>query len=87
VGAANSTGNESFQAAVPPAKSAGFSVTPTRNPEAPNKCYLVVSAIFPEFEARIFPDVEQMVASFQIKEASQDSALCRRTNALVLAGC
>jgi hypothetical protein len=38
-----------------------------------NKCYLVVSAIFPQFEDKIFPDVEKMVASFQIKETSQDS--------------
>jgi len=38
-----------------------------------NKCYFVVSAIFPQFEAKLFPDVEKMVASFVIKKASQDS--------------
>ena len=31
-----------------------------------NKCYFVVSTIFPEFEDKIFPDVEAMLASFRI---------------------
>ncbi len=32
-----------------------------------NKCYFVISTILPQFEDRIFPDVQAMVASFKIK--------------------
>lgn len=34
---------------------------------ADNKCYFVVSTILPEFEDKIFPDVEKMLASFRVK--------------------
>jgi hypothetical protein len=33
-----------------------------------NKCYFVVSTILPEFENKIFPDVEKMLASFRVKQ-------------------
>ncbi|HXT60303.1 MAG TPA: hypothetical protein VN699_16800 [Pirellulales bacterium] len=33
-----------------------------------DKCYLVISTIFPEFEDKIFPGVEKMLASFRIKD-------------------
>ena len=32
-----------------------------------NRCYGVVSTIFPQFEKQIFPDVQSMLASFKIK--------------------
>lgn len=32
-----------------------------------NKCYFIVSTILPEFEDKIFPDVQKMVASFRVK--------------------
>ncbi|MFH1022858.1 MAG: hypothetical protein V1809_05675 [Planctomycetota bacterium] len=32
-----------------------------------NKCYFLVSTIYPKYEERIFPDVQKMVESFQIK--------------------
>ena len=32
-----------------------------------NKCYFVVSTILPELDKTIFPDVEKMLASFQVK--------------------
>jgi hypothetical protein len=32
-----------------------------------NRCYGVVSTIFPQYEKEIFPDVQSMVASFSIK--------------------
>ena len=32
-----------------------------------NKCYGVVSTIFPQYEKQIFPDVQSMLASFRIK--------------------
>ena len=32
-----------------------------------NKCYFIVSTILPEFEDKIFPDVQKMAASFRIK--------------------
>jgi len=31
-----------------------------------NKCYFIVSTILPEYEDKIFPDVEKMLASFRI---------------------
>lgn len=36
-----------------------------------NKCYLVISTIFPPYEERIFPGVKAMVASFKIKKPSE----------------
>jgi hypothetical protein len=33
-----------------------------------NKCYFAVSTIFPQYEDRIFPDVQAMLASFTIKK-------------------
>jgi hypothetical protein len=33
-----------------------------------NKCYCAVSTIFPQFEERIFPDVQSVLASFVIKK-------------------
>ncbi len=33
-----------------------------------NKCYFIVSTIFPELEAAIVPDVEKMLASFKVKD-------------------
>jgi hypothetical protein len=35
-----------------------------------NKCYLVISTIFPPYEERIFPGVQAMVASFKIRNPS-----------------
>ena len=35
-----------------------------------NQCYLVISTIFPPYEERIFPGVQAMVTSFQIKKPS-----------------
>ena len=32
-----------------------------------NQCYFIVSTILPEFEAKIYPDVEKMLASFRMK--------------------
>ena len=32
-----------------------------------NKCYFIVSTIFPEFEDKIFSDVQKMLASFRVK--------------------
>ena len=37
-----------------------------------DKCYFVISTIFPQFEDRIFPDVESIMASFKIGRAEQD---------------
>lgn len=34
-----------------------------------NKCYCVISTIFPQYESRVFPDVQGMLASFTIKKA------------------
>ncbi len=36
---------------------------------AGNKCYFAVSTIFPQFEERIFPDVQAILKSFQIGKA------------------
>lgn len=33
-----------------------------------NKCYCAISTIYPQFEERIFPDVQSMLASFAIKK-------------------
>ncbi len=33
-----------------------------------NKCYCVISTIFPQYEDRVFPDVQAMLASFTIKQ-------------------
>jgi hypothetical protein len=32
------------------------------------KCYFVVSTILPEFEGKIFPDVEKMLSTFKVKK-------------------
>ena len=34
---------------------------------ADNRCFFIVSTILPEFEDKIYPDVEKMVASFRMK--------------------
>jgi hypothetical protein len=34
---------------------------------ADDKCYFIVSTIFPKFEDKIYPDVETMLKSFKIK--------------------
>ena len=33
-----------------------------------NQCYFIVSTILPEMEAKIYPDVKKMIASFKIKK-------------------
>ena len=36
-----------------------------------NKCYGVISTIFPPYEERLFPDVQAMVASFKIRKVKR----------------
>jgi hypothetical protein len=42
-----------------------------------NKCYFVVSTILPEFENKIFPDVEKILASFRVKTESSTASNTR----------